>query len=77
MTIEMLKSESLKLGRIERIEFIQFILESLALEEKGQAGIFDLSERQKELVQNRVEDIKNGKVETSSSQEVEKRIRKK
>ena len=77
MTIDLLKSETLKLGRIERIEFVQFILDSLAQEEKDRSSILQLSDEQKEIVQGRVEAIKNGQVETKSYQEVEEKIKKK
>lgn len=77
MTLEMLKTESLKLDRIERIEFIQFVLESLAREEKEQAADYGLSEEQKEIALSRVEEIKNGKVETKLSQMVEEKLNKK
>lgn len=39
MTLELIKSEALKLARLERLELIRSVLDSIALEESGDLGI--------------------------------------
>lgn len=75
MTIEVLKLEALKLERLQRIDFITFLLESLAKEEREQGEALLLTEAQQKEIERRIQDLKNGMVKTVSSTEVEAKIR--
>ena len=77
MTLDKLKAETLKLNRLERMEFIRFVLETLMAEEADRAEAFHLSDEQKEAARERMADIKEGKVKTTSAEEVEAKLRKK
>lgn len=77
MTLELLKAEALKLDRLDRIAFIQFMLDSLEQEEKDRMDVFRLTEGQKSLIRARIEAIKSGKVETRSYEDVEENIKRK
>jgi len=77
MTIESLKSEILKLDKLARIAFVQFILESLAEEERQKEDLFELSEDDRAVILKRMEEIKSGAVTAIPHKDVEKRIRKK
>lgn len=75
MTIEVLKLEALKLERLQRIEFITFLSESLAKEEREQDEAFVLTEAQQKEIERRIEAVKNGTVKTVPHTEVEAKIR--
>ncbi len=77
MTLEQLKAEALKLGRLDRLTFIQFMLETLEQEERERADVVRLTEKQKALIRDRIEAIKSGKVKTRPYQEVEENIKRK
>lgn len=75
MTIESLKLEALKLERLQRIDFIAFLLESLAKEERELDEISLLSEAQQKEIERRIQAIKTGAVKTVPHTEVEANIR--
>ena len=75
MTIESLKLEALKLERLQRIDFITFLLESLAKEEREQDETLALSEAQQKEIERRILAVKTGAAKTVSHKEVEANIR--
>lgn len=75
MTIEVLKLEALKLERLQRIEFITFLSESIAKEERERDDAFAFTEAQQKEIERRIETVKNGTVKTVSHTEVEAKIR--
>lgn len=66
----------MKLDRLERIAFIQFILESLEKEEMAREEVPPLTKEQKSLIKQRIEAIKSGNVKTRSFQDVEENIKR-
>ena len=67
MSIEVLRSEILKLSKPQRLEFAHFILDTLVEENEGG---FSLSEEQKQEMNRRIESIKEGTSSTFSWEEV-------
>ncbi len=75
MTIDVLKIEALKLERIQRLDFISFLLESIAREEREQGEVSYLSEEQQQEIERRRKAIKSGSINAISSADVEAKIR--
>jgi len=75
MTIDALKLETLKLERLQRIEFITFLSESLAKEERELDKSFALTEAQQKEIERRIEAVKSGAAKTVPHTEVEAKIR--
>ncbi len=75
MTIDVLKIEAMKLERIQRLDFISFLLESIAREEREQSEVSFLSDEQQQEIERRRKAIKSGKVIAIPFVEVEAKIR--
>ncbi|MBC7776278.1 MAG: addiction module protein [Phycisphaerae bacterium] len=75
MTIDVLKIEALKLERIQRLDFISFLLESIAREEREQGEVSFLSDEQQQEIERRRKDIKSGNVIAIHFADVEAKIR--
>lgn len=75
MTIDVLKIEALKLERIQRLDFISFLLDSIAREEREQGEDSFLSEEQQKEIERRRKGIKSGKVIAIPATDVESKIR--
>jgi len=73
MTIESLKTETVKLSKLEKLEFLQFLADLLSNEERNAV----LTPEQEKTLLSRREDIKSGKVETVPAQEMKDRLVKK
>ena len=67
MSIEVLRSEILKLSKPQRLELTRFILDTLVGEDEGE---FFLSEEQKQEINRRIQSIKDGTAKTFSWEEV-------
>ena len=72
MTLDVLKSEVLKLQRAELFDFVQFILESL--KEKDAAGELQTPDWLKTEISKRAADMKSGNAVTFTGQQVHKEI---
>ncbi|MEN0002886.1 MAG: addiction module protein [Bacteroidota bacterium] len=77
MSIELLKAATLQLDRIDRIEFVQFILDSLAREEKNRFENMSLSKEQITTAKSRVQAIKDEQVATIPASKVKERLKRK
>lgn len=75
MTIEILKSEALKLERVQLFELVTFLMENLAKEERERETVLSLTEAQKNTLVRRRREIENGSVIAVPQQEVEAKIR--
>lgn len=67
MTLELIKSEILKLDRLSRIELISLLAESVALEERAIGAARDesgLTPEQTQEIERRIKLFKEGKMET-------------
>ncbi len=72
MTLDVLKSEVLKLQRADLFDFIQFILQSL--KEKEASGELQTPEWLKVEISKRAAEMKSGKTVTFSGKEVHQEI---
>jgi hypothetical protein len=72
MTIDVLKSEVLKLQRTELFDLVQFILQSL--KEKEDAGELQTPDWLKKEISKRATEMKSGNVVTFSGQQVHQEI---
>ncbi|MFN4254456.1 MAG: hypothetical protein ACK4Q5_05580 [Saprospiraceae bacterium] len=75
MTIEILKSEALKLERVQLFELVTFLMENLAKEERERETVLSLTEAQKNTLVRRRLEIENGLAVLVPQQEVEAKIR--
>ena len=66
MTIEALKTETVKLSKLEKLEFLRFLAEILSHEERTEI----LGGPKEKALRRRREEIKSGQVKTISSQQV-------
>lgn len=73
MTIEVLKTETVKLSKLEKLEFLQFLADLLSDEERNST----LTPEQEKTLLRRRHEIKSGKVETIPAQEVKAKLVKK
>ena len=78
MTLDVLKSEALKLGKSELFDFAQFIIGALKErdDKEGQAT-FELSAVQKEQLASRLADVQNNPAAILSGVEAEQQLIKK
>lgn len=72
MTLDVLKSEVLKLQRAELFDFVQYILETL--KQKEAAGELQTPEWLKEEILKRAAEMKSGKVPTFDGKQVHQDI---
>jgi hypothetical protein len=72
MTLDVLKSEVVKLQRAELFDFVQFVLQSL--KEKETAGEFQTPNWLKKEIANRAADMKSGVAQTFSGKEIYQEI---
>jgi len=70
MSIEVLKTETVKLSKLERLEFLQFLADLLSNEERTEV----LSVQKEKTLRRRREEIKSGKVKTISAQQVKAKL---
>ena len=73
MTIEVLKTETVKLSKLEKLEFLQFLAELLSNEERTST----LTPEQEKTLLRRRDEIKSGKVETIPAHEMKAKLVKK
>jgi len=74
MTLEILKSEAVKLEKLELLDFAQFIIEALKEKEKIDASGFQLSKPQKMEIQRRMTDVENNLTAFVSGMEAEEQL---
>jgi Putative addiction module component len=72
MTLDILKSEALKLQRTELFDFVQFILQSL--KEKESAGEIETPDWLKTEISKRAAEMKSGEAVTFTGQQVHQEI---
>lgn len=77
MTLEALKSEAQKLGKLELLDFAQFIIESIKDKENNHTPDFQLSKPQKMEVNRRLQDIESDLSSFISGVEAEEQLIKK
>ncbi|MFN0035691.1 MAG: addiction module protein [Saprospiraceae bacterium] len=70
MSIEVLKTETVKLTKLEKLEFLQFLADLLSIEERTEG----LSLQKEKTLRRRHEEIKSGKVKTVSAQQVKSKL---
>jgi len=75
MTIDVLKIEALKLERIQRLDFISFLLESITREELEQGEVVFLTDDQQQEIERRRKAFKSGEVLAIPFADVEAKIR--
>ncbi|TAK43024.1 MAG: hypothetical protein EPO28_06500 [Saprospiraceae bacterium] len=75
MTLETIKTETLKLRRMELLELVQFVVEALKKQEQI-SGEDELSPEWKAEILSRQEEIRNGKAELYSYKEVQEELNK-
>jgi putative addiction module component (TIGR02574 family) len=73
MSIEVLKAETAKLTKLQKLEFMQFLAELLSDEERAIA----LTEEQKKSLLRRQEEVAAGKVKTVPAEKVKDKLAKK
>ncbi len=80
MTLELITSEALRLGRLERLELACLILDSLAQEEKAGGAKNDasgLNKKQAKEIENRIKLFETGKMKTIPANRVQANLTKK
>ena len=70
MTIELLKSESVNLTKLEKLEFLQYLVELVFQEERASG----LTEEQEKILLRRKNEILTGKVKTIPAEVVKNRL---
>lgn len=75
MTLETIKTETLKLRRMELLELVQFVVEALKKQEQV-SGEGELSPEWQAEVLSRQAEIRNGKAELYSYKEVQEELNK-
>ena len=70
MTIEVLKTETVKLTKLEKLEFLQFLAEILSHEERTEI----LGGQKEKVLRRRHDEVKSGQVKTISSQQVKAKL---
>ena len=75
MNLETIKTETLKLRRMELLELVQFVVEALKRQEQISEED-ELSPEWKAEVLSRQEEIRNGKAELYSYKEVQEELNK-
>lgn len=70
MTNEVLKTETVKLTKLEELEFLQFLAEILSHEERTEI----LGAQKEKTLRHRRDEIKSGQVKTIPSQQVKAKL---
>ncbi|MCB0517393.1 MAG: addiction module protein [Lewinellaceae bacterium] len=78
MTLDVLKSEALKLKRAELFEFTKFLIDAIKVKEGGGSNVSDteLSPEWKEEIQRRWKEIESGEAELFTLDQIQAELNK-
>ncbi len=76
MTVDTIKTEVLKLPRLELLELVQFVVEALKKQEQEHVSADELSAAWKTELLRRREEVKNGTTQLFTLQEVQDELNK-